>query len=1046
MGVDVATLAIAVELKNGQLVTRQLTELEKAAGAAEHKASDLTHTIKELAAAFAAMKLVEWAHHTSELSARYETLGVVMDVVGRNAGKSAGEMANLQASLQKTGISMIESRNNLARMVSAQIDLTNATKLARIAQDAAVIGNLNSSEAFEQLVTGISTGQTRILRTLGIFVDLNEAHKKYAATLHKNADDLTELERAQANANAVMASGERIAGAYEAAMGTAGKQMKSAERYAEDLRVKIGEVFAHEHTTAVFAYANALKWMGNNIPAVVGGLGAIAAGIVAVTVAAKGSAIASWISSLPLATISLAAAAIGVLAYDIGLLAQNFALARQEAADNEEVLKHLSRAALERGITESQREKEEIQAKGRTGVMTDALAKRYAELDERIAKYKKALEEMPPAQKKVAEGASAMTDETLKTLAAQQGELDKLRALNEAYGASDLALKKLEIRLETAAKQREFIVGHSSAEIAAYNAVTDAIRDQEIIAARNADTMKRYGEIVVTQLNPGLIPTSRYIKNIAEAQQFLNKVVGDLKPRALPGGEAAFIAGQKYKADMEAIWAQGIAKIVTDGTKSFRDFFEDVLRMFTRMLARMEQAGKDSGLGYKVLGLAAAGIGAGVAGYQIGQQSGSALGGFLGGAAGGAAAGSAFGLPGAVIGGLVGAAAGLFGAANAHKEAAEQLRKAAEAFQVKENTYVAGARGDTMAATLANLRAEMETLLAQAREIYRNPQDYATHAQRIQGAERDREAKIADDFWKSIAHDLNELNGPAGQYANAIQAINDAHTRAQQSAIALGASTEQLSQIEELYIKQLTQLAAAKEQERARTEEDAKLRLLKATNPAAYDDAAIAAEHRREIEDLLARGVDEATIAIIKQAQAAEDLARAADKAAEAQRAAAAAQQAQLEAAREQEDLAVRLLRAQGKTMEADDKAFAERQRREYEDAVSAKKSQEFLDLLRKVQEEEARQRVAGLAGTDAAGVFNGGQQIVTRNMSISATSDQATAMLDRMQTQVVIQREMLVNLRVIAVNTGNLGENVNGYLGRTAQSNNATNGTAMVS
>ena len=67
---------------------------------------------------------------------------MVLKVVGRNAGYTAQQMEDNAKSLQKLGISMIESRQSTVRAVQANIQLADTLKLARIAQDAAVIGNI----------------------------------------------------------------------------------------------------------------------------------------------------------------------------------------------------------------------------------------------------------------------------------------------------------------------------------------------------------------------------------------------------------------------------------------------------------------------------------------------------------------------------------------------------------------------------------------------------------------------------------------------------------------------------------------------------------------------------------------------------------------------------------------------------------------------------------------------------------------------------------------------------------------------------------------
>lgn len=228
---------------------------EQAAG----KSNMLTDAIKLLAVAYGALKLGEYIKDAALLAARYETLGVVSEVVGRNAGYTKTQMDNATDAIARQGITMIESRQSAIKLVQAHVDLTNATGLARIAQDAAVIGNINSSEAFDRLVNGISRGNVLILRNIGINVSLQSAYQQMADSLGKTTKELTENERVQARLNAVIERGADIAGTYEAAMDTAGKQIKSMQRYTEDLKTVVGETFNEVLTVAVMGLTAGLK-------------------------------------------------------------------------------------------------------------------------------------------------------------------------------------------------------------------------------------------------------------------------------------------------------------------------------------------------------------------------------------------------------------------------------------------------------------------------------------------------------------------------------------------------------------------------------------------------------------------------------------------------------------------------------------------------------------------------------------------------------------------------------------------------------------------
>jgi hypothetical protein len=209
------------------------------------------------------------------MAARYETLGVVMKVVGANAGYTASQMAAFQKGLQQTGISAVEARQGLMLMGQANVDMANSAKLARIAQDAAVIGNINSSEAFNRMMTGLATGQSILMHHLGLMTNFETAYLNAAHAAGKTTNDLTEVEKAQIRVNEVIRAGVGISGSYESAMSTAGKQLNSMKRYTNDLMVQFGAMFQGAFTAGVTALADSLKYVSANFEGIkVGAMGA----------------------------------------------------------------------------------------------------------------------------------------------------------------------------------------------------------------------------------------------------------------------------------------------------------------------------------------------------------------------------------------------------------------------------------------------------------------------------------------------------------------------------------------------------------------------------------------------------------------------------------------------------------------------------------------------------------------------------------------------------------------------------------------------------
>ncbi|MGO3578778.1 MAG: DUF4214 domain-containing protein [Pseudomonas helleri] len=260
-----ARLVITVDSTQAAKAGTDLSALERQATKTEVGISALAKTA---VAAFGALKLGGAISDAVMLASRYDQLGLVMNTVAGNTGRSTVELAALDGELRKVGISAVQSRNNIIKMMSANIDLAQATKLAKLAQDAAVIGNTNSSEAFERLIKGIQSAEKETLETLGLNVNFQQSYEKLAKQLGKNADQLTTTEKTQAGVNAAMEAGKNIAGSYQASLTNAGKQLQSSTRYLEDLKVSLGAAAQPAFGLAVDGYVGSLKFLNENVGAV----------------------------------------------------------------------------------------------------------------------------------------------------------------------------------------------------------------------------------------------------------------------------------------------------------------------------------------------------------------------------------------------------------------------------------------------------------------------------------------------------------------------------------------------------------------------------------------------------------------------------------------------------------------------------------------------------------------------------------------------------------------------------------------------------------
>lgn len=230
--------------------------VDKLAGSLSGK---LTKAVGVASAAFAAWKLGGFIKDATLVKARTDVLATVVEQVGKQAGYTEGQLASYEGRIKSLGITTQASRQLMVRFMQSQLDVADAAKIARAAQDLAVISGQNSSDAAETLTHAIVSQHPRLLRQYGIVADLNEVYSSWAATLGKSAVDLTQYEKKQSMLNIIMEQAARVAGTYEAAMGDVGKQLTSLPRYQEEFMNALGTPFQGALSAGVKAYTGLLK-------------------------------------------------------------------------------------------------------------------------------------------------------------------------------------------------------------------------------------------------------------------------------------------------------------------------------------------------------------------------------------------------------------------------------------------------------------------------------------------------------------------------------------------------------------------------------------------------------------------------------------------------------------------------------------------------------------------------------------------------------------------------------------------------------------------
>jgi len=173
-------------------------------------------------------------------AARVEELDVAMAAVGKSTGVGAANLASAAKAVKKMGIETAAAQQMVITFAQGQMNIASASKIARVAQDLAVISQKNSTDTAMILTRAIQTGNSMLLKSAGVSRQASEGYAMYAKQLNKGVTALTATERQQAIVNLIMDEGKKVAGVYEGSMEKAGKVLRSFPRLFDDMKVSIG--------------------------------------------------------------------------------------------------------------------------------------------------------------------------------------------------------------------------------------------------------------------------------------------------------------------------------------------------------------------------------------------------------------------------------------------------------------------------------------------------------------------------------------------------------------------------------------------------------------------------------------------------------------------------------------------------------------------------------------------------------------------------------------------------------------------------------------
>ncbi len=145
----------------------------------------------------------------SALSNAMDTTNMVkgLDQLGAASGVAMGGLAKRFTEASGGAISLRESMEATAKAISSGMTQKQFLQLGDVAKKASQALGVNMSDAVSRLTRGITKLEPELLDELGLFTKVGKASEDYARSVGKSVDSLTDFEKRQAFANAVLKEG-----------------------------------------------------------------------------------------------------------------------------------------------------------------------------------------------------------------------------------------------------------------------------------------------------------------------------------------------------------------------------------------------------------------------------------------------------------------------------------------------------------------------------------------------------------------------------------------------------------------------------------------------------------------------------------------------------------------------------------------------------------------------------------------------------------------------------------------------------------------------
>lgn len=222
--------------------TRQANESTNTARAFSAQASGLGGLVAAYAGAAATIFALQQSFSALSAAARSDAVVTGVKALATTLGQDGSKIIATVKEITRGQLSLTEAAQNAGIALSSGLSGDQIEQIADIATRASKALGRDLTDSYQRLVRGIGKLEPELLDELGIFSRIEPAVERYAAKIGKASNSLTQFERQQAFATAVLEEGLTKFRNVDTSISDSSQNLNRLVANISDLALKIGQV------------------------------------------------------------------------------------------------------------------------------------------------------------------------------------------------------------------------------------------------------------------------------------------------------------------------------------------------------------------------------------------------------------------------------------------------------------------------------------------------------------------------------------------------------------------------------------------------------------------------------------------------------------------------------------------------------------------------------------------------------------------------------------------------------------------------------------